>query len=201
MCITNCAGTPDGDYQSCKSCDVYATCIGGTIFDSRPCPLGTVWDDNFKRCDFKSTTCFNPGTVEPITQQDDDCITSCLDKPDGDYQSCQGCSVYASCVGGYMYDNRPCPPGTSWDDNMKQCVFESSTCFEISKNNVNAVSSGCTASCADKEDGDYQSCEGCDIYISCVGGQVKDKRLCPPSQFWDDNDKACLSTSSTCQES
>ena len=60
------------------------------------------------------------------------CVSSCEGKPDGDYQSCNGCSVYASCVGGHLIDNRPCPPGLVWDDRFykKECRYRSWTCFE-----------------------------------------------------------------------
>lgn len=56
------------------------------------------------------------------------CITSCESLPDGDYQSCLSCQVYASCFGGQFIDNRPCPAGLSWDNEKKECVLESSTC-------------------------------------------------------------------------
>ena len=213
-CVSDCRGIPDGDYQSCKACDVYVSCVGGTIFSNRPCVIGTVWDDNLKRCEFKSSTCWNIGTIEPITEQEDDCIVSCSGLADGDYQSCLGCTVYASCVGGYIYDNRPCPGGLLWDDNLKQCAWESTTCFDTPKKSIQSIqesekpdntekepSEECVSSCKDKPDGDFQSCEGCDVYLSCVNGNIIDKRLCPPSTYWDDNAKSCLYESSTCHES
>lgn len=59
-CIKNCVNRKDGDYQSCKGCNVYATCSNGILYDERPCapsnpPL--VWDDVVKRCQWRSTTC------------------------------------------------------------------------------------------------------------------------------------------------
>eukprot|EP01084_Bolivina_argentea_P316325 548293_1 len=37
-CITDCEGKDDGNYHSCLSCNVYATCWGGGyITDNRPC--------------------------------------------------------------------------------------------------------------------------------------------------------------------
>ena len=56
--------------------------------------------------------------------KDDDC----KDLPDGDYASCLGCEVYASCYMGNLNDNRPCLGGTLWDDIKKACVWDSSTC-------------------------------------------------------------------------
>ena len=64
-----------------------------------------------------------PGDVE--------CIKDCWGRLDGDYQSCLGCHVYASCFGQQMFDNRPCPYGLYWDDNFKECVGKSSTCFDF----------------------------------------------------------------------
>ena len=56
-CITSCTGLPNGDYQSCLGCHVYASCSNGVMYDGRPCPAGLVWDDNVKRCEWTSTTC------------------------------------------------------------------------------------------------------------------------------------------------
>ena len=57
-CIKNCVGLPDGDYQSCTGCDVYASCVGGIIIDKRPCVIDLIWDDNKKYCDSPpSSTC------------------------------------------------------------------------------------------------------------------------------------------------
>ncbi len=57
-CITDCEGLPDGDYQSCRGCHIYASCVSGILYDYRPCnPLGLQWDDNTKRCEVESTTC------------------------------------------------------------------------------------------------------------------------------------------------
>ena len=52
---------PDGDYQSCQGCHVYATCSNEILYDNRPCPADLVWDDNAKRCEWISTTCSDGG--------------------------------------------------------------------------------------------------------------------------------------------
>ena len=62
------------------------------------------------------------------------CITSCAGLPYGDYQSCQGCNVYASCdAAGNLIDNRPCAanngPPLVWDDNLKRCEYTSATWY------------------------------------------------------------------------
>ena len=39
-----------------------------------------------------------------------------------------GCHVYASCGAGVFYDNRPCPANLVWDDKLKRCEYNSTTC-------------------------------------------------------------------------
>eukprot|EP01083_Nonionella_stella_P165793 552595_1 len=56
------------------------------------------------------------------------CITNCTGESDGDYQSCIGCNVYATCSNDVIYDNRPCPAGLFWDDSSKRCEWTSTTC-------------------------------------------------------------------------
>ena len=57
------------------------------------------------------------------------CVSSCEDKEDGDYQSCKSCGVYASCVAGKLFDERPCPSGLRWDNIAKKCLRRSRTCW------------------------------------------------------------------------
>ena len=57
ICVSDCNGMQNGDYQSCLSCDVYLTCSNGLTYDNRPCPADLVWDDNLKRCEWTSSTC------------------------------------------------------------------------------------------------------------------------------------------------
>jgi len=145
-CITSCRGRTNGDYQSCKGCDVYATCSNGLLRDERPCaPGGLVWDDKKKRCERTSTTCGTgpsvpidpprppidppgPSTSEPIDPPRPSCIKSCVGLANGDYQSCKGCRVYATCSNGHLTDKRPCPSDLVWDDNVKRCEWKSTTC-------------------------------------------------------------------------
>ena len=56
------------------------------------------------------------------------CVSSCTGMPDGDYQSCNGCNVYVTCSNEIIHDDRPCPDGLVWDDNLKRCEWESTTC-------------------------------------------------------------------------
>ena len=56
------------------------------------------------------------------------CVSSCKNQVDGDYQSCDGCHMYITCSNGISYDKRPCPPTLVWNDNKKLCDWKSSTC-------------------------------------------------------------------------
>ena len=58
-CVKKCRNKADGDYQSCKGCHVYLSCSNGIAYDSRPCPIDDVWDDNFKDCRPTSPTCYS----------------------------------------------------------------------------------------------------------------------------------------------
>eukprot|EP01084_Bolivina_argentea_P225130 380536_1 len=76
-----------------------------------------------------TTSPSNDATSSPSNAtQSNLCVRSCVGLPTGDYQSCQGCQVYASCVYGVMWDNIPCPSTTYWDNNLKICVYSSDTC-------------------------------------------------------------------------
>ena len=195
-CVDSCTGMPDGNYQSCHGCNVFATCSNGLLYDKRPCPAGLVWDDNKKRCEWKSDTC----TRDPITGN---CVSSCIGMKDGDYQSCKGCNVYASCSNEILYDNRPCPANLVWDDNKKICDWTSETCHVVSEKGMKeATNTGdsCIESCQGLADGNYQSCQGCSVYASCSNEILIDNRPCPGGLVWDDNLKRCESTSATCTE-
>ncbi|KAH3701466.1 discoidin, CUB and LCCL domain-containing protein 2-like [Dreissena polymorpha] len=67
-------------------------------------------------------------TLPPVGPKKGQCITSCLGRANGDYQSCTGCDVYITCVWSSMYANRPCPKMQQWDDNLKRCDIKSTTC-------------------------------------------------------------------------
>ena len=127
-CVSSCEGRSNGDYHSCISCHVYATCSNGILYDNRPCPANLVWDDSKKRCEYTSSTC-NRG------RNDGSCVSDCKGMQNGDYQSCLGCDVYATCSNELLYDNRPCPADLVWDDDKKRCEYESDTCSESGGDN------------------------------------------------------------------
>ena len=63
-----------------------------------------------------------------VTVSQSECVHSCIGIIDGNYQSCTGCDVFVSCIGGVLYDNRLCPATLVWDDNKKNCLPISNSC-------------------------------------------------------------------------
>ena len=55
-CVQSCDGLEDGDYHSCHSCVMYASCQEGILY-SRMCGGGKLWDDEARECTKMSTTC------------------------------------------------------------------------------------------------------------------------------------------------
>lgn len=221
----SCQGRPDGDYQACEGCSVYHSCSGGVLWANRLCPLDLsgvqrlLWralSYNSGRCDYSSSTCRecasspSSGGCNTETQTSfHGCITqlntSCLGKPDGDYQACERCTVFHSCSGGVTWANRPCPACRNdtglrgylvWnaqEETKGYCEYTSQTCKECSVNTDpqdpgNGGGPGCSTgsscitqqatSCNGKPDGDYQACEGCTMYHSCSNGQISANRPC-----------------------
>lgn len=215
QCIQNCKHVRNGYYHSCKGCNVYATCANGRIYDNRPCPSNLLWNDLIKRCDWESSTCpSKDNSKEDSSSKEEEigeitdpseitepgvCVSSCSGVADGDYQSCLGCTVYATCHSGHLYDNRPCPEGLVWDDDKKYCDYTSGTCDTSSGDGIDPPRADCVSSCSDVADGDYQSCQGCSVYATCSGGYLYDNRACQPGLVWDDNLKYCDYSSSTCE--
>ena len=174
------------------------------LHENLPCPVGLLWDDRKKRCRRKSRTC-GPGKG--------DCVQSCEGLPDGDFQSCLGCHVYATCMEGILHDNRPCPHNLVWDNTHRRCMRTSPTCNHGNRQGVGAgalswlgsrtghtqiVASSCIRSCDGLADGDYQSCHDCRVFATCLDGVMNDDRPCPVHTLWDDNLKRCMRSSATC---
>ena len=58
----------------------------------------------------------------------------------------------------------------------------------------------CIRSCEGEEDGLYQACDGCGIYIECSDGAAIEHN-CDGTDVWDDVDKQCVQAgqSRTCK--
>ncbi|BFZ07479.1 hypothetical protein BsWGS_10518 [Bradybaena similaris] len=117
------------------------------------------------------------------------CVRSCDGLQSGSYQSCTSCHMFATCSEGVLYDNRPCPAALLWDDVSKRCEVSSTTC---------QAPHTCVSSCDGLQTGEYQSCQGCDVYLTCNNGVMFDKRPCPPGLLWNDVNKRCEQFSTTC---
>ena len=198
-CVSDCSGMPDGDYQSCKTCEGYVSCSNGRYFD-RPCapthpgekPL--VWDDVKKRCEYESTTCppttptsttgapSHTSSTSPSTtiETPAPCVSDCRDMPDGSYPSCKTNEEYVKCEGGLLCEEA-CPAGEVWDDVMKGCVG----------------TPDCVSDCRDMPDGSYQSCKFCNGFVTCTHGFLCE-HPCKHGHFWDDVVKDCVEESTTC---
>lgn len=205
-CISNCKGLIDGDYASCLSCSVYASCVSGIIYDGRRCPAGLFWDDSNKLCTYDSPTCQGVPVKEPTetpapppvtsdmarSGEDHSCIRSCKGVPDGDYHSCLGCGHYATCLMGVFITRKCTLKDTVWDDKYKMCLSRSQTC----KPSRICVEDNCSGI----PDGDYHSCYGCGYYSTCLMGVFIDKRQCLKGTIWDNKYKICLTSSNTCED-
>ena len=148
ICVSDCSGMANGDYQSCETCEGFVSCSNGDKYEM-PCapsdpPL--VWDDVKKRCEYESTTCpptSPPSTASPTSSSgtspsttsanpggDGICVSDCSGMANGDYQSCETCEGFVSCSNGDKYE-MPCAPSDPplvWDDVKKRCEYESTTC-------------------------------------------------------------------------
>ncbi|KAI0207585.1 Invertebrate-type lysozyme [Lamellibrachia satsuma] len=62
------------------------------------------------------------------------------------------------------------------------------------------VSTGlkCVKSCADMSSGSYQSCKGCNVYVTCFNGNLR-QWSCASGLAWNDKTKLCDWTSTTCE--
>ena len=81
----------------------------------------------WKSIQFNSYHCCAAGNLECVTTGSR-CVHYCFDLPDGDYQSCHGCHVYMSCVAEKPIYDRECASGQYWDDDVKECLGQSTTC-------------------------------------------------------------------------
>ncbi|XP_062614315.1 uncharacterized protein LOC134276051 isoform X2 [Saccostrea cucullata] len=50
-CVKDCKGKASGEYQSCKTCNGYVTCVWGVLYE-RQCPAGLEWNAGLKVCDW-----------------------------------------------------------------------------------------------------------------------------------------------------
>ena len=58
----------------------------------------------------------------------------------------------------------------------------------------------CVSNCRKIRNGDYQSCDGCDVYVTCSNGLITEDRPCAASLVWNDETRQCAGTSPTCDE-
>merc|ERR1712004_724029 len=56
------------------------------------------------------------------------CVSSCAGMADGDYQACDTCDGFIKCSNERLFYFECAQAGLVWDDNVKRCEWESSTC-------------------------------------------------------------------------
>ncbi len=56
------------------------------------------------------------------------CVSDCTVMEDGDYQACDTCTGFVTCSSSRLIRQTCGPWGQKWDDNLKECVWESETC-------------------------------------------------------------------------
>merc|ERR1711953_554100 len=60
------------------------------------------------------------------------------------------------------------------------------------------VETNCTSSCADLADGVYDSCKSCFHFTLCHKEEIQNIFECADNLFWDDVQKDCVNSTSTC---
>merc|ERR1712117_543647 len=171
---------------------------------------GLVWDDNIKRWEWQSSTCSsnsgsnsdgNNGNSDSgsgnsdsgSNSQDGVCVSSCKFMKDGDYRSCKRCDGFVKCANERLFEMDCAEGGLVWDDQIKRCEWQSSTCSSNSDsgsgnsdsgpgnsdsgsgnsdNESNSQDGVCVSSCKSMKDGDYQSCKRCDGFVKCANERL-----------------------------
>jgi len=152
------------------------------------------------------------GAPKPDFNTGDTCIKSCAGYADGVYQPCFTCEKYVTCQQG-KFTMVSCLPSLQYDDEMQECVSQSTTCSlpwpmgPVAGTNVDLlpkpVANGPHHCVETREDcdvrrmGRYQYCKACSMYVFCKPGRML-IRPCLPGLEWDDKYKVCRMSSSTC---
>ncbi len=71
-------------------------------------------------CDYNLLATDRPVCLEDVPD-------ACKDHKNGNYASCKGCELFVSCSNG-IYTLMECPHKLQWDDDKRQCEYESTTC-------------------------------------------------------------------------
>jgi hypothetical protein len=158
----------DGYYEDSLYCNVYHHCIAGIDY-IEPCPNQLAWNEKKKMCDwyvlfhfffkyicffsyfkfFRATNVNCTGKTMPVIQSK---TSFCTNRQDGRYASDTYCNVFHHCIGGTDHIVR-CTGELQWDDNRKECGWESSVHCGLPKKmlpNENKVNS---TFCTGKADG------------------------------------------------
>ncbi|XP_048236939.1 peritrophin-1-like [Haliotis rufescens] len=118
-------------YPYCSDCTKYIQCLS-TGQKVTTCPAGLHHNDIIDDCDQPSTAnCQSDSAGTSGTSgATGNCVATCSNIADGNYQDCTDCYKYVACSGGLMYV-MDCAATLVWDDSMKRCEGTSSTCTAI----------------------------------------------------------------------
>ncbi|XP_048250925.1 mucin-2-like isoform X1 [Haliotis rufescens] len=222
-CVSDCSSKSDGFYQSCQGCDVYVRCVNKQITDNNPCPPRTVWNDNIKFCDSSSPTCHEttttstvaptttpvqttPTTTQPTTTPTPKPTTTPTPQPTTipTPKPTSAPTPRPTTIPTPKPTTAPTPRPTTvpTPTPTTTTTTTSSTVPPTTPTPTKPVQMPqpwpCVSDCNGVPNGDYQSCRGCNIYITCSSGLTYDGFKCPASTVWNNDAKYCDYTSPTC---
>ncbi|KAI0223859.1 hypothetical protein LSAT2_025039 [Lamellibrachia satsuma] len=228
ICVDDCSGRTLGYFQSCDGCGVFVACVWGKLYTFK-CSRNNVWDDYWKACQRSSQTCpqveqkaaivpggYNSAHAEIGSQRFFGAILSFLNPAAG---------LALKILGSRSKPTRaPAPPPRHYPDPTwpmhppttpppamptyppttpppAMPTYPPTTPPDTGLGTIvcnGEEGSRCVHSCV--QDGNHQSCYGCNMYVTCNGGIKYDKRPCAATLVWDDNVKACVYHSTTCKQ-
>ncbi|XP_048250928.1 mucin-2-like isoform X4 [Haliotis rufescens] len=224
QCVIDCSSKSDGFYQSCQGCDVYVRCVNKQITDNNPCPPGTVWNDNIKFCDSSSPTCHEttttstvaptttpvqttPTTTQPTTTPTPKPTTTPTPQPTTipTPKPTSAPTPRPTTIPTPKPTTAPTPRPTTVP-TPTPTTTTTTTSSTVPPTTPTPTKPGvqmpqpwpCVSDCNGVPNGDYQSCRGCNIYITCSSGLTYDGFKCPASTVWNNDAKYCDYTSPTC---
>ncbi|CAF1394917.1 unnamed protein product, partial [Didymodactylos carnosus] len=174
----------DGYYEDPFYCNIYHHCLAGVDYVVH-CPNQLAWNEKKKMCDW-ATNVNCTGKTLPVVQGK---TTFCTNRQDGRYASDTYCNAFHHCIGGTDHIVR-CTGELQWDDNKKECGWESIVKCGAPKKMLPNENKFNSTSCTGKTDGSYPHEEFCNVYHVCESGS-DNMRQCPHQLFWDNEQQKC----------
>merc|ERR1712038_1883432 len=134
-------------------------CANERLFEMDCAEGGLVWDDQIKRCEWKSTTC---------------------SANEGNSDSGSNSGNNSGNDSGNDSDNS----GSS-SDNSGSGSGNSDSGSGNSDSGSNSQDGVCVSSCKSMKDGDYQSCKRCDGFVKCSNERLFEMDCAEGGLVWD----------------